>query len=57
MKLKLRADKNDLIAFGAVCLFLLFVIAVCLLNVTSLLQKGVPTGLNPIVCFLSKIKY
>ncbi len=51
MKLKLRADKNDLIVFGVVCLFLLYVIAVCIANVTSILQTGLATGLNPIYAF------
>lgn len=51
MKLKLRADKNDLIIFGIVSLFLLYIIAVCILNVNSLIQNGVPSGLNPIEAF------
>lgn len=51
MKLKLRADKNDLIIFGVVCLFLLYVIAACIANVTSIIQNGYPTGLNPIYAF------
>lgn len=51
MKLKLRADKKDLMAFCALSIFLLYVIAVCLLNVTSLIENGVPTGLNPLGAF------
>ena len=51
MKLKLRADKNDLIVFGVVCLFLLYVVAACVANVTSIIQNGVPTGLNPLFAF------
>ena len=52
MKLKLRATKDDLIVFGVVSLFFLYIIAVCISNVNSLIQEGVPAGLNPINAFL-----
>ena len=54
MKLKLRASKNDLIAFGCVSVFLLYIIAVCILNVNSLIANGVPSGLNPIGAFMPR---
>lgn len=52
MKFKLRASKNDLIVFALVSIFFLYIIAVCVSNVNSLIQEGVPVGLNPIPAFL-----
>ena len=54
MKLKLRASKNDLIAFGCVSVFLLYIIALCILNVNSLIANGVPSGLNPFGAFMPR---
>ena len=54
MKLKLRASKNDLIAFGCVSVFLLYIIALCILNVNSLIANGVPSGLNPFEAFMPR---
>ena len=51
MKLKFRAEKKDVIAFVVVCLFILYIIAVVLLNFQSLLNEGVPWGLNPFPAF------
>ena len=51
MKLKFRAEKKDVIAFGIICLFLLFLIAVIISNFESLINYGVPIGLNPIPAF------
>ena len=46
MKLKFRAERKDVIAFIAVALFVLFVIALCVSNIISLINYGVPSGLN-----------
>ena len=46
MKLKFRAEKKDVIAFAVVALFIFFLIALCVANVASILQDGVPAGLN-----------
>ena len=46
MKLKFRAEKKDLIAFLVVALFVLVIISVVISNVLSLLNNGVPSGLN-----------
>lgn len=46
MKLKFRAEKKDVIAFVVVALFIFFLIALCVANVVSILQDGVPAGLN-----------
>ena len=46
MKLKFRAEKKDFIAFLVVALFVLFVVAVCVSNVTSIIHEGTPSGLN-----------
>ena len=43
MKLKFRAEKKDVVAFAAVALFVFIVIAICVANVLSLLNEGVPT--------------
>ena len=46
MKLKFRAEKKDVIAFGLMALFVLFIIAICVSNVLSILHDGVPSGIN-----------
>ena len=46
MKLKFRAEKKDVIAFLIVAFFVLFIIAVCVSNVISMINYGVPSGLN-----------
>ncbi|MBR3116282.1 MAG: type IV secretory system conjugative DNA transfer family protein [Bacilli bacterium] len=46
MKLKFRAEKKDFVAFGIVAVFVLVVLAITISNVQSLIQEGVPTGLN-----------
>ena len=51
MKLKFRAEKKDVIAFAIVAGFMLYLVAVCILNVKSIIQDGVPWGLNPIPAF------
>lgn len=46
MKLKFRAEKKDVIAFFVVAIFIFFLIALCVANVVSILNDGVPAGLN-----------
>lgn len=46
MKLKFRAEKKDVVAFVVVALFVFFVIAFCVANVTSIINDGVPAGIN-----------
>ena len=46
MKLKFRAEKKDFIAFGVVALIVLLILGIAVSNVLSLVQTGVPTGLN-----------
>lgn len=51
MKLKFRAEKKDVIAFACVAFFMLYLVAVCILNVKSIVQDGTPWGLNPFPAF------
>ena len=51
MKLYFRAEKKDIIAFAVICGFMLYLVAVLLLNFQSILNDGVPWGLNPIPAF------
>ena len=46
MKLKIRAEKKDVIAFVLMSVFVLLIIALCVSNVLSILHDGVPAGLN-----------
>ena len=51
MKLKLRVDSDDLLMFGVFAVFLLYVIAVLILNVSHLASEGSLSGLNPFPAF------
>ena len=51
MKLYFRAEKKDIIAFVVISLFLLYLVAILLLNFQSILNDGVPWGINPIPAF------
>ena len=51
MKLKFRAEKKDVIAFACVTLFMLYLVAVCILNVSFIINDGTPWGLNPFPAF------
>ena len=51
MKLYFRAEKKDIIAFAVLCFFMLYLVAVLILNFESLLNEGIPWGLNPIPAF------
>ena len=44
MKLKFRADKDDLIIFGVFALFLLYIIAIGIVNLHTLTTEGVFSG-------------
>ena len=46
MKLKFRAEKKDVVAFVAMAIFILIIIALCVSNVLSVLHDGVPSGIN-----------
>ena len=46
MKLKIRAEKKDVLAFIVVAIFVFIVIAVTISNILSLLNYGTPSGLN-----------
>ena len=54
MKLKFRAEKKDVIAFACVADFMLYLVAICVLNVSFIVQEGTPWGLNPILAFTPK---
>ncbi len=54
MKLKFRAEKKDVIAFVCVALFMLYLVAICILNVSFIVQDGTPWGLNPFPAFTPK---
>ena len=51
MKLKFRAEKKDVIAFVIVALFVFLVVAFCVANVTSIINDGVPAGINIFLAF------
>ena len=51
MKLKLRVDQDDLLIFGIFALFLLYIVAIAILNFKSVLATGTFSGLNPFPAF------
>ena len=51
MKFKLRADLNDWLIFGAFALALLYVIAVGVVNLSSIASEGTFAGFNPFPAF------
>lgn len=51
MKLKFRADPEDLLIFGAFALFLLYLISLAVVNLSSLASEGTFAGLNPLPAF------
>ena len=51
MKLKFRADKEDVTIFLVFAIFLLYVIAIGVVNLSSLAEKGYLSGLNPLPAF------
>ena len=51
MKFKYRAEKKDIVYFAIFCLFLLYVVAIAVLNLASLTQQNQLYGFNPIRAF------
>ena len=54
MKLKFRADSQDLLIFGIFAIFLLYVVALGVINIPSLATGGHFAGLNPLPAFSSE---
>ena len=53
MKLKLRIDSDDLWMLGVFALFLLYIVAVLVVNVSTFASKGTLAGPNPLPAFSS----
>lgn len=51
MKLKFVAEKRDVVIFTVLAFFLLFLIAVVISNVKSIMDEGVPAGINFLIAF------
>ncbi len=51
MKLKFRAEKEDILMFVLFAIFLLYVIAIGVLNLSSFASNGTFSGLNPFPAF------
>ncbi len=51
MKLKFRAEKEDLIIFAVFAVFLLYVVAIGIVNLHSFASEGYFSGLNPFPAF------
>ena len=51
MKLKLRADKEDWMMFGAFALFLLYFVAIGVVNLATFAESGTLSGFNPFPAF------
>ena len=51
MKLKFRADPEDLTMFGIFAVFLLYIVALGVVNLSSLATEGTFAGLNPFPAF------
>ena len=51
MKLKFRADSHDLFIFGLFAVFLLYVVALGVVNVSTFASEGHLSGLNPLPAF------
>ena len=54
MKFKFRADPEDLTIFGIFAVFLLYVVAIGILNLNSFATEGVLHGLNPFPAFMPR---
>ncbi len=52
MKFKFRADPDDLAIFGLFAVFLLYVVAISVANISSFASTGHLSGLNPIPAFM-----
>ena len=53
MKFKFRAEKKDVASFAIVGVFVFFIVAACVANVSSIINDGVPAGINIIPAFSS----
>lgn len=51
MKLKFRADSKDLLIFCMFAVFLLYFVAIAVLNAVAFVQEGTLAGLNPLPAF------
>ncbi len=51
MKLKFRADKEDLIIFTIFAIFMFYVVCICTANIYTLAHDGVLSGINPLPAF------
>ena len=51
MKFKFRADSEDLLIFIMFALFLLYIVAVCIVNIHTFASEGHMSGLNPLPAF------
>ena len=51
MKLKFRADKEDIIIFIVFAIFLLYIVAIGIVNLHSFATEGYFSGLNPLPAF------
>lgn len=51
MKLKFRAEKEDIIMFLVFAVFLLYIVAIGVVNLSSFAIEGVLAGLNPFPAF------
>lgn len=51
MKLKFRADPHDLLIFGIFAVFLLYVVAIVIVNLATFAAEGTLSGFNPLPAF------
>ena len=51
MKLKFRADSEDLLIFGMFAVFLLYIVAIGVVNIHTFATEGHLSGLNPFPAF------
>ncbi len=54
MKLKFRAEKEDIIMFVIFAIFLLYVVAIGIANLSTFASEGYLSGLNPLPAFAPK---
>lgn len=54
MKLKFRADKDDVMIFIVFAIFLLYIVAIGIVNLHSFATEGYFSGLNPLLAFTPK---
>ena len=54
MKLKFRADKDDIMIFIVFAIFLLYIVAIGIVNLHSFATEGYFSGLNPLPAFAPK---